>query len=127
MKPLKKDLPFIINEKGFVFPFVLFVLSFIFMLLFFNLAQYESEITYAKEHIDEINMETLIQMTVFNLKRELKDNLEITNFKKSYRFPNGEVEATVSRESSHQYHYSLTIFTDNRTRYVKTGKIIITL
>jgi len=122
--PLKRHIPSITNEHGFVFPTVLLIITVIFILFFINVKIYQNEIVLTDHHLDFLNVETLHQIAIQKLKNDLRNNPEIRNT--SYNFPNGKVNCTINKRGNKSFRIRLNIRTNNDVHFSTISNIKIT-
>lgn len=85
------------NAKGFVLPYVLFVLVIVMVLVVSAIHIYQNNMQLTKHHIQQIQFETLFQMGLASFKEDVtKDDLPLSQSpddkqKKLYAFPDGDV------------------------------------
>lgn len=79
------------NQQGFFFPYVLFVISLTFIIVSANIKIYHNEIYLSEHMIEQIKVDTLIQMSTMKFKKQV-DNMEELPREVIYVFPPGEVK-----------------------------------
>ncbi|MCG3418710.1 hypothetical protein [Oceanobacillus jordanicus] len=84
------------NERGFILPYVLVVLSIIFLLLFHGTAGYRNELHMTDMQMEQTRIETLFQSSRQLLIEEIKVTGNVTDHA-SYHFPHGEVFINIER------------------------------
>lgn len=114
---MKKRLFFMSNQKGFFLPYVLFVSALVLIIVTANINTYNQDIFMTQNHLDQINMETLVQMGRIKFKDEIeihqKDKGEV-----EYVFPEGRVALQYTRLTELEYNLLFTIRTRKDSEYI---------
>lgn len=113
---MRKQLLFINNEKGFFLPYVLFIISIIFIAISANIINYQNDIHITDTYLEQLKIETLFQMGHAALKEEIKNSGEMIE-KKSYSFPDGKVKISLISFSEETLHYDFNISTSKHPQY----------
>lgn len=113
---MRKQLSFMTNTKGFFLPYVLFVTAFVFIIITANINIYTNDIQITHNHLDQLDIETLVQMGRTKFKEELS-TIDSEAGTKTYVFPNGNVEITYELFSEMQYDLELTVYTNKDLVY----------
>ncbi|MBU5466391.1 hypothetical protein KQI49_06020 [Virgibacillus sp. MSJ-26] len=104
------------NQRGFFLPYVLFIVSLTFLLVTTNIKLYDNEIHMMHHLIEQIKIETLIQMSHMKYREDVNQSNHIPEVI-SYTFPSGDV--TISflnhKENRAFVHYQIT--TDNNISF----------
>lgn len=106
------------NEKGFVFPFVLFIITIILITTTFNVSLYRHEIEIARNIIEQEEFESLFQMARASLLKEDIHALSL-NSEKEYIFPNGKVAITISKIDDRFIHTVFVINSEYKSKHRK--------
>ncbi|MEC5422261.1 hypothetical protein QGM71_02005 [Virgibacillus sp. C22-A2] len=113
---MKKPLFFISNEKGFVLPYILFIITLVFIFLTSNISTYKNEIKMTENHLEQVIIETLYQMGHTKLKEEfVTNNYHATQI--SYSFPDGLVNINLTPLTQTKYRLEFNITTTKRSVY----------
>lgn len=123
---MRSTSPFIIGDKGFVFPFVLLVSAAIFILFFTAIQLYETEQKMTKNLLGHLQVETIYQMSLHELKEEFSiKNPGVKNAKRAYHYPQGEAKISLHEKSATIYSALFSISTDNGVSYNFSQPLII--
>lgn len=82
------------NEEGFILPYVLFIITLLFLLITANINHYQREIEITARHIQQVKMETLFQMGREKVKSEI-EHVQ-SNDTLTYNFPDGRVQIKIT-------------------------------
>jgi len=115
------------NNSGHVFPTVLFYTAAIFLLIQTTIQMYLTEIRITNNMIEQLNTETLLQMSLQEVRQEYdtkRPNINLLN--KTYRYPHGTVKAELIEVSSTRYKAVLTAKTSSGkgTRSISSTVIV---
>ncbi|OZU89980.1 hypothetical protein CIL03_02265 [Virgibacillus indicus] len=113
---MRKQLFFINNEKGFFLPYVLFIISIIFIVITANITNYKNEIYITDAYLEQLKIETLFQMGHAELKEDVKNSEDMID-KKSYIFPDGNVEISLISFTEEIFHFDFNISTRKHPQY----------
>lgn len=91
---MKNQLHTTANEKGFILPYVLFIITLLFLLITTNTNHYQREIEITARHIQQVKMETLFQMGREKVKSEI-EHVQL-NDTLIYNFPDGRVRIKIT-------------------------------
>ena len=91
---MRKRLSFMTNEKGFIFPYVLFVTALVFVGITAGTQLYRNELISTEVYLNQIKLETLFQMTKEKALVEQK-HLGPLYEKHNYTFPSGSAKFSV--------------------------------
>ncbi|WP_087971672.1 hypothetical protein [Oceanobacillus rekensis] len=117
---MKNQLYSTTNEDGFILPYVLFIISLLFLLITANINHYQREIEITDRHIQQVRIETLFQMGREKVKSEI-EHIQL-NDTLTYDFPNGEVRIEVKALKASNYELLFNITSDsNEHRYEITN------
>ncbi|WP_090232222.1 competence type IV pilus minor pilin ComGG [Lentibacillus halodurans] len=108
---MKKSLLTTINQRGFVLPYVLFVIALAIIIVTANVHLYQDEIRITHNQSEQLKIETLFQMARMQFKEDIFNQNE-SNSTMSYVFPYGNVLIEYAELSELQYHLFFTIQTD---------------
>lgn len=107
-----------ISEAGFVLPSVIFLISILLIVFLANASIYALEINMGKHMIEQIKIESLIQLGLESYKAELQSTKEFLS-QVSYQFPQGEVEIIATKnEPTEEILVNLNIHTDENQEYI---------
>lgn len=113
---MKKQLSFT-SESGFIFPYVIFIISLLLIVLLASIHIYKQESHMTQYHFEQIKMETLVQMGLAAFKNDLLEQ-HISEDSVTYTFPYGSVLITYSTtEKAQALLLQLTIRTDGHSSY----------
>ncbi|HLT56316.1 MAG TPA: hypothetical protein VK057_09455, partial [Bacillota bacterium] len=114
-KNMKKQLFFIRNNKGFVFPYLLFIVTLLLIGIQKQIVFYENEIEMTELMVDQVKIETMYQMAKTETKNELAANPHIRSI--IFHYPYGEAEVTLQPESETAYkaRFVITTFPNNNS------------
>lgn len=90
---MKRNLVFIkanIKEKGFIFPYILFLAALCLLVVTSSTSIYKNHIQMTTMQMEQIKLDTLIQISHAQFKEELQNNTLIQGQKK-YNYPYGSV------------------------------------
>ena len=113
---MRKQSYFINKEDGFFLPFVMFIISIIFIVITANIATYRNDIHITDNYLEQLKIETLFQMGHGALKEDLENSDKIID-KKSYSFPEGNVEISLISSSDEKFIYDFIISTNKHPHY----------
>lgn len=112
---MKKHLHFQHNNAGFILPYVLLISTLIFIVLSASITTYQHDVQMMEYHIEQMRIETIIQMGYAQIKRELLDNPDLDQA--SYTFPDGNIDITVRQMTNNKYQLHMMILTNNGSNY----------
>jgi len=118
---LKRDFQFIISERGFTYPFIVLIISLILIVLFKSIEQYKQDIIMTENHLEHLRFDTIVQMSLDHLKRDLSQDKELKNV--FYAFPEGEANIKLHKLSKDEFLYELYITTKNNSKFDRAGYI----
>src|SRR5690625_7303494 len=93
---MKRYFQFIISERGFTYPFIVLIISLILIVLFKSIEQYKQDIIMTENHLEHLRFDTIVQMSLDHLKRDLSQDKELKNV--FYAFPEGEIGRASCRD-----------------------------
>ncbi|MDY0396680.1 hypothetical protein ACFSMW_05520 [Virgibacillus halophilus] len=106
---MKKSFSFITDRQGFIFPYVMFIIAIVLLLVTTSSNMYKNEIHIAKQFTDNLQMNTVYQMGFAKFKEEYVGNLmNADSDKVDYEFPPGHVAIHYS-ESDEQIKLDMKI------------------
>jgi len=109
---LRKSLSFTTDQKGFVFPYVLFFIALALIIITANVHVYQDEIRITQHQTEQLKIETLLQMARTQFKEDVSAKPEtVTTI--SYEYPYGDVVVEYTRQTKQVYHLYFRIQTDN--------------
>lgn len=116
VKPLKNR-SYFTNETGFILPSVVFLIFVLFVIFLANVSVYELELTMGEHHLEQVKIETLIQLGLESYKDDLQKS-ETFIPKKNYSFPYGEVFISAYEDKPRQIiTINININTDQNQQY----------
>lgn len=116
VKPLKNR-SYFTNETGFILPSVVFLIFVLFVIFLANVSVYELELTMGEHHLEQVKIETLIQLGLESYKDDLQKS-ETFIPKKNYSFPYGEVIISAYEDKPRQIiTINININTDQNQQY----------
>ncbi|WP_077299474.1 competence type IV pilus minor pilin ComGG [Virgibacillus pantothenticus] len=115
-----KKLSFTHKESGFMLPLVLFVTALVFLIISTTVHRYQNNVIMTKNQIEQLKIETLVQMSREKIKQELIQNGEIEN-QMDISFPYGEVSVRITSLTPEKYRLFFTITTNNQSKLQLTG------
>lgn len=95
---MKNYLIYMMRSEGFILVHVLFIISLLFLLVSSSIASYHSDLYITDRQIEQIQAETLFQMSrssYLEEQQQMDEVLQETN----YQFPDGRVEITLLEET----------------------------
>lgn len=109
---------FMNNQRGFVFPFVLFTITIILLSITVSISLYQYDIELSKKAVDQYNIESLFQMARKSLMDDEEFRLLNENTQRNYKFPNGEVTVTISKVQKDYIHATFRIKTNQDSHFI---------
>ncbi len=101
-------------------PLVLFVTALVFLIISTTVHRYQNNVIMTKNQIEQLKIETLVQMSREKIKQELIQNGEIEN-QMDISFPYGEVSVRITSLTPEKYRLFFTITTNNQSKLQLTG------
>lgn len=120
---MKGPLHFINNDHGFVLPYVLFIAAFILIVLSANIQTYEHDIYMTEQHLEQLRIESILQMGHISLKNDLINDNDLKSA--SYSFPYGELDVEIVRLDQNTFHVFKNVITKNKSKYKLTKHITL--
>lgn len=108
---------FMNNEKGFIFPFTLFIITIILLTISLNISSYQYDIKLSKKALEQTEIESLFQMARTSLRNEDIDSFT-TDTIKEYSFPNGTVLTIINKIEDDNVHITFDIITKNDSKSI---------
>ncbi|RLL48084.1 hypothetical protein D8M04_02075 [Oceanobacillus piezotolerans] len=107
---MKRRFPIIIdNQRGFMFPVVLFIIAILILVVNTNIQLFINERNMTKHQIQQVKIETLFQSSRVLFQDELTSALP-PGKERSYSLPDGEVKITLISVTETAIHASFTIY-----------------
>ncbi len=97
-----------------MFPFVLFITVLVLMIITATAYHYQNNIVMTKNQIEQLKIETMVQMSRKKVKQELIQNGELKE-QMDFSFPYGDVSLRINAIPSNKYTLLFTITTDNQS------------
>lgn len=90
------------NERGFVFPFLFFLVSLLLIALTYNIHTYQTSIAMSVYHQENIIYDSLYQMALEDLYRDLNElTWETPHEQLAYHYPSGEVIIKLNKANTY--------------------------
>ncbi|SHF60805.1 competence type IV pilus minor pilin ComGG [Ornithinibacillus halophilus] len=122
---MKKLYRIINDEKGYYLSYVMLITTILLLLITSTIGIYRNEIQITENTIEQIKLETLIQMGFASFKRDYIQ-LEIGEENNlQYEFPDGNVEIQFIQHSETEVNMNMIIRTEAIPRYIVTKRILI--
>ncbi|RFA32810.1 hypothetical protein CAI16_16855 [Virgibacillus dokdonensis] len=102
------------NNAGFMFPFVLVITVLVLLIITATAYHYQNNIVMTKNQIEQLKIETMVQMSRERVKQALIQNGELKK-QMYFSFPYGDVSLRINALSSDKYTLFFTITTDNQS------------
>lgn len=100
-------------------PLVLIIISLVIVLMSSNIHHYHNNLAITKNQIDQVTMETLIQIAREKLKRKLLENEQLD--KETFTLPQGEVNVRITQLDEHSYQLLFTVTLDEQSKFQQIG------
>lgn len=111
---MKNRLSFMNNDAGFFLPYVMFIITLVFIFITANIQSYKNDIYITDRQVEHVIIESLFQLGRESVKTEI--NSPDVPDKVHYTFPDGTVEITINpREDYHELFFSIN--TNKNTSY----------
>lgn len=108
------------NESGFVLPYVLFIITIVFIVITTSISMYKREVEMSDHFITQLKIETLIQMSHQKLKEDYS-LLELDSTNAEYIFIDGMVKLVYKRLDEELYRLQFYIETETGYSYTVTS------
>ncbi|WP_106497152.1 hypothetical protein [Lentibacillus sp. Marseille-P4043] len=112
---MKNKLSFINRQGGFILPYVLFIVAIVLLVLTTKVNMYKNDIHIANNHIEQLEIETLLQMGRAKFVDEFSLETAKETGKKTYTFPPGIVKITYTRINEMEYQLLFQISTEGKS------------
>ncbi|MGM8365125.1 hypothetical protein ACLIBG_06510 [Virgibacillus sp. W0181] len=124
---MKNQSPFTNRESGFYLPYVLFIITIIFIVITASIQVYSNDIQMTRKHLEQLKIETLFQISRTKLKEDIKNNSPSIRNKDHviYVLPEGTVTINFMPLEVNTFQLHFTILTDENTTYTLTNKLKI--
>ncbi|BAC13870.1 hypothetical protein [Oceanobacillus iheyensis HTE831] len=113
---MKKLSVFIKTEQGFLFIYVIWIISFLFVSLSLLTIYYHHDQQITHFHLKQLQSETLFQMSRIDVEEDI-DELIDTKSPKYYSYPDGGVEIRINKIEEHIVTLTFIIFLDQEPFY----------
>ncbi|GLO66568.1 MULTISPECIES: competence type IV pilus minor pilin ComGG [Oceanobacillus] len=113
---MKKQLVFINNEQGFLFIYVIWIISFLFLSLTLLTIYNHHDKKITDFHLKLLQSETLFQMSKVDVENDLEEFMD-TQKPKYYSYPDGQVKVQIKSRKQHIFSLSFTIFLEEDPFY----------
>ncbi|MBT2214450.1 hypothetical protein KK120_01220 [Virgibacillus dakarensis] len=111
---MKKQLSFTNKQHGFFLPYVLFITAIVLFVLTVNTNTYKNDIRIIHNHLEQLKIETLVQMGREKFKAETGTHTDERGTV-SYSFPPGNVKIIYNRLTPTEYRLFFTVETGEKT------------
>lgn len=124
---MKKQLSSTNSESGFIFPYVLLIATVLFIVITANINMYRQEIQLTYQTIDQLKVETLLQMGYAKFLEEFsKEDLD-QKITVQYDFPDGNVTIEFNQVTSDEGQLLFQMNTKNNSYVAVTKPIHLSL
>ncbi len=114
------------NEKGFLFPYTVFIATLLLLATITTISLLEGNQKMTVYQLEQVELETLRQLSSTALEKEwINDNLELPFSSRNYQFPNGN--ATIFYRSHDEKNLHLSIKTITAKHAEKVWLVTIPL
>ncbi|MGY0692926.1 hypothetical protein ACW2QC_09085 [Virgibacillus sp. FSP13] len=121
---MKNKSSYINRQGGFILPYVLFIVAIVLLVLTTKVNMYQNDIHIANNHIEQLEIETLLQMG----RAKFVDEFSIETIKetgnKTYTFPPGIVKITYTRINEMEYQLLFQISTKGKS-YTNVNTLLL--
>lgn len=107
------------NDKGFIFPYVVFIILITFICITTSAVIFTNELDMTQNHIDQLKIETLIQMAYTQFNEEFPP-FEHEQEEVHYWYPDGDVKITYTILNDSQVNLYFFVQTVNNDIYTVT-------
>lgn len=104
------------NTSGFMLPYVLLIVSIIFIVATANINIYEQEIEITEQYIEQLKVESLLQMAHDKFRNE-HSSIKADRLTVEYDLPSGLVIVSYTIVEEKLKHLHFEIFTDKQSHY----------
>src|SRR5690625_263343 len=113
---MKKRSCILNNESGLFLPYVIFIVTLVFIIISANIRTYQREIEITHHLTEQVKAETIVQMGLAKFKEgDLPTEPETLHI--HYLFPDGEVTMVYSLIDDFEYRIHCTVLTNNGLEY----------
>jgi|SRR5690625_139986 len=119
---MKKYYDFTRSESGFILPYVLVIVTIVLIAVTANIKIYEQEFKVTHHYLEQIKIETLMQMAYVLFHKDYDLN-EASQIRAEYEFRSGSVDVTYSPITDEPDTLYFVVNTDKETRYTFLKKI----
>ncbi|WP_163969994.1 hypothetical protein [Oceanobacillus halotolerans] len=109
---MKKKLSFILNQRGFVLPYVLFIMSLAVVIIITSIHTYRNNLEITHHQLEQIRIETLFQMAYAHFLDALKESHEDIASPAYYTYQQGTVTIEHILLEKDTYHLYITVKTN---------------
>lgn len=102
------------NQKGFILPYTLFIVTVVLSLFTILISTYQNDIRISHNHQEQLKIETLIQMGHEQFKQDITSEKNTTG-SKTYKFPPGDVTIEYTRMDDGEYKLDWNVFSTDKT------------
>lgn len=104
------------NKKGFFLPYVLFITALVFIIISANIKIYKNELELMDHLTEQIDVETLLQMSSMKYVNDMKKAEDFPNHQ-SYHFPSGDVTVSYISHNNRRVTARYDIITEKNTEF----------
>ncbi|RKQ37785.1 hypothetical protein [Oceanobacillus halophilus] len=109
---MKNQLYTMTNQRGFMFPYVLFIITILLIFVTSSINFYRNDIQLTQQYLEHIRVETLFQMGREKYKQNITNSESISpSSEVTYEFPDGNVTILTKKIDGDNYHLFFTIYT----------------
>src|SRR5690625_1142105 len=125
---MKKQLYFINNESGVFLPYVLFIATILFIVIFASINMYQKEMKLTYQNMEQLKIEKLFQKGYEKFTQEYSLNKLQKNLTVQYMFPDGDVSIKYIHlnESEGQLHFEIVTKENSLMSIIKPIKLTLT-
>ncbi|MEW9677521.1 hypothetical protein ABRT01_15270 [Lentibacillus sp. L22] len=102
------------NQRGFIFPYVLFITAIILLVVTAKVSAYQNDIRISHNHENQLTIETLVQMGHEQFKQEMNKHPGKKGHV-SYHYPPGNVTITYTQKSPKKYDLLFQVPANDKT------------
>ena len=113
---MRRRFSFITSQSGFFLPYVLFITAIVLFIVTANVNIYRQDVLLTHQHINQLRIETLIQMAYKKFEEEYIP-LELDTIDMEYNFPYGVVQMKYVKLDDTEYNLRVSIVTSSNFEY----------
>ncbi|WP_375050429.1 hypothetical protein [Virgibacillus sp. JSM 102003] len=119
---MKRQLLFTGSSKGFILPYVLFIIAISLIIITASINMYQNEIQITHNQINQLKIETLLQMARTSFKEEVLLGNDLDN-PIHYQFPYGDVDVEYIVYNEKEYLLLFSIKTDSNATFLISSRL----